>query len=63
VRVEITADTLTVDDDGAGPVDERPGNGLHGLAERARRSGARVEAARGPLGGYRLLVTTQEGPR
>ncbi|QHT56117.1 sensor histidine kinase [Cellulomonas sp. H30R-01] len=59
VRVGITADTLTVDDDGAGPVDGRPGNGLHGLAERARRSGARVEATRGPLGGYRLLVTTQ----
>lgn len=59
VRVEVTADTLTVDDDGTGPVDERPGNGLHGLSERARRSGARVEATRGPLGGYRLLVTTQ----
>ncbi len=66
VRVTMTADTLTVDDDGDGPPGEAPGdavgdgNGLHGLVERARQSGARVEVSRGPLGGYRLLVTTKE---
>jgi two-component system sensor histidine kinase DesK len=61
VVVTMTADTLTMDDDGRGPDDDRAaGNGLHGLAERARRAGARVEVTRGPLGGYRLLVTTGE---
>ncbi len=58
VRVTMTADTLTIDDDGAGPDGDTPGNGLHGLTERARQVGARVEMSRGPLGGYRLLVTT-----
>ncbi|MEN0130074.1 MAG: histidine kinase [Brevundimonas sp.] len=60
VEIAMTADTLTVDDDGDGaPADER-GNGLHGLVERARTAGARVEVSTGPLGGYRLLVTTRE---
>ncbi|WP_456817941.1 sensor histidine kinase [Cellulomonas sp. URHB0016] len=59
VKVSMTPDTLTIDDDGAGPDgDVASGNGLHGLAERARQVGARVEISRGPLGGYRLLVTT-----
>jgi len=58
VRVTMTPDTLTIDDDGAGPDGDTPGNGLHGLTERARQVGARVEMSRGPLGGYRLLVTT-----
>ncbi|WP_203748509.1 sensor histidine kinase [Cellulomonas chitinilytica] len=59
VRVTMTPDTLTIDDDGAGPDGDAPaGNGLHGLTERARQVGARVEMSRGPLGGYRLLVTT-----
>lgn len=64
VVVTMTSDTLTVDDDGRGPVDDPgAGNGLHGLTERARRAGARVEVTRGPLGGYRLLVTTEGTPR
>lgn len=71
VRVTITADSLTVDDDGAGPQDgdtthpaaDRDGNGLHGLAARAREAGGRVTVSRGPLGGYRLHVTTREDDR
>lgn len=60
VRIAMTADTLTVDDDGTGPAAGERGNGLHGLHERARGAGARVEVSTGPLGGYRLLVTTRE---
>ncbi|KQY24781.1 hypothetical protein ASD16_04615 [Cellulomonas sp. Root485] len=61
VRVTMTGDTLIVDDDGYGPAntDVVPGNGLRGLTERARESRARVEVSASPLGGYRLLVTTQ----
>lgn len=61
VRVTMTGDTLIVDDDGYGPAnaDVIPGNGLRGLTERARHSRARVEVSPGPLGGYRLLVTTK----
>ena len=60
VQIAMTADTLTVDDDGTGPAADDRGNGLHGLVERARSAGARVEVSTGPLGGYRLLVTTRE---
>ncbi len=70
VVVTMTDDTLTMDDDGRGPDSAvgdcepgGPGNGLHGLVERARHAGARVEMTRGPLGGYRLLVTTTEAAR
>lgn len=64
VRVTMTGDTLIVDDDGSGPVgtDGTAGNGLRGLTERARASRARVEVSGSPLGGYRLLVTTQGAP-
>lgn len=68
VRITMTADTLTIDDDGpdgadaAGPAGPAGGNGLHGLAERARAAGARVETGRGPLGGFRLRVTTTPAP-
>ncbi|MCG7287152.1 histidine kinase [Cellulomonas sp. ACRRI] len=63
VAVTLSADTLTIDDDGADGVaadaaGRGPGTGLAGLSERARRAGARVETGRGPLGGYRLRVTT-----
>lgn len=60
VSVTLSADTLTIDDDGADAADapgRGSGNGLAGLSERARRAGARVETGRGPLGGYRLRVT------
>lgn len=64
VRVTMSCDTLTVDDDGYGPavVDAVPGNGLNGLTERARAARAHVTVTASPLGGYRLLVTTK-GPR
>lgn len=63
VAVTLSADTLTIDDDGAvedaaDAAGRTPGTGLAGLSERARRAGARVETGRGPLGGYRLRVTT-----
>lgn len=59
VRVTMTPDTLTFDDDGQGLApDPAAGNGLRGLTERARAAGARVSASRSPLGGYRLRVTT-----
>lgn len=73
VEVTMTADTLVVEDDGGGPGDVAgeattatgtpPGNGLHGLTERARRAHAVVEVSRGSLGGYRLMVTTDGGQR
>jgi two-component system sensor histidine kinase DesK len=48
-------------DDGAGPqsrqVNGSPGNGLAGLAERARSLHGRLEAGARPDGGYRLAVT------
>ena len=61
VRVTMSCDTLTVDDDGSGPaaVDAGPGNGLIGLTERARAARAHVRVSVSPLGGYRLLVTTK----
>jgi two-component system, NarL family, sensor histidine kinase DesK len=61
VRVTMTRDTLTVDDDGDGPAaaDAVPGNGLVGLTQRARAVRAHVEVTASPLGGYRLLVTTK----
>ncbi|WP_165350526.1 sensor histidine kinase [Xylanimonas protaetiae] len=59
-HVVVTLDdgALVVDDDGRGPdagavVD---GNGLRGLAERARAAGARLVTGRGPLGGFRIAV-------
>jgi two-component system sensor histidine kinase DesK len=59
VRVTMTEDTLTFDDDGHGLAqDPAAGNGLRGLTERARAAGGRVSASRSPLGGYRLRVTT-----
>ncbi|ROS31012.1 two-component system sensor histidine kinase DesK [Cellulomonas sp. PhB150] len=58
VQITMTANTLTVDDDGTGPAADERGNGLHGLVERARAAGARVEVSTSPLGGFRLLVTT-----
>ncbi|MDM7831526.1 sensor histidine kinase [Cellulomonas edaphi] len=60
VQITMTPDSLTVDDDGTGPAADDRGNGLRGLVERARAAGARVEVTTGPLGGYRLLVTTRE---
>jgi len=59
VRVTMTADTLTFDDDGQGlAADPSAGNGLRGLTERARAAGAHVDVSRSPLGGYRLQIST-----
>ncbi|MDM7853746.1 sensor histidine kinase [Cellulomonas alba] len=59
VRVTMTADTLTFDDDGQGlRTDPASGNGLRGLTERARAAGAHVAVSRSPLGGYRLQIST-----
>ena len=69
VEVTMTADSLTVDDDGHGPSHEpngapaAAGNGLHGLTERARAARARLEVSTSPLGGYRLAVTTRNEGR
>ncbi len=65
VRVTMTDDTLTVEDDGHGPsaVDVVPGNGLRGLCERARQVGAHVAVTASPLGGYQLQVTTRGAAR
>lgn|GEM_PF-155079 len=63
VQITMGPDTLTVDDDGTGPAEDERGNGLHGLVERARAAGARVEVSASPLGGYRLLVTTRDDAR
>ncbi|WP_425956676.1 sensor histidine kinase [Xylanimonas sp. McL0601] len=58
VVVTLDADTLTVDDDGRGPDRDAAGdgNGLRGLAERARAAGATLATSRGPLGGFRVAV-------
>ncbi|WP_165399813.1 sensor histidine kinase [Xylanimonas ulmi] len=52
---------VTVDDDGRGPDAATgggdDGNGLRGLAERARAAGATLTTGRSPLGGFRLAVT------
>lgn len=59
--VELSAVELVVSDDGRGPArpaDGAPdGSGLGGLAERARRAGARVSTGRSSAGGFRLAVT------
>lgn len=69
VEVTMTADSLVVDDDGHGPSGgsggepTAPGNGLHGLTERARAARARVEVSTSPLGGYRLAVIARNEGR
>ena len=70
-RITVAPDALTIDDDGPSGIPDSgatppAGNGLGGLVERARAAGARVETSRGPLGGFRLRVTTlppDGGPR
>lgn len=61
---------LTMTDDGAGRwaggpggdgEDHSAGFGLRSLQERARSLGGRVEAGRGPTGGYRLVATVPLG--
>lgn len=69
VEVTMTADSLVVDDDGHGPSGgagggpTAPGNGLHGLTERARAARARLEVSTSPLGGYRLAVIARNEGR
>lgn len=57
VQIRLSPAELVVQDDGRGaglPGDG--GNGLVGLAERARLVGAVVESGPGPSGGFRLVV-------
>lgn len=61
VAVTLARGTLLIDDDGRGPgpqgqVTRAEGNGLPGLAERARSVGLVVETGSSPLGGLRLAV-------
>lgn len=56
VRITMTADSLVVEDDGRGQSGVPAGNGLTGLAERARAVGAILESGGVPGGGYRLAV-------
>ncbi|WP_165362498.1 sensor histidine kinase [Promicromonospora panici] len=60
--VTLTSDALVIDDDGRGIHQGEPassgggGNGLRGLAERARAVGLVVQTGPSPLGGLRLAV-------
>lgn len=54
--------TLVVRDDGAGGPGPH-GNGLHGLAERARQAGLALRAAAGPRGGFEVRLEAQPEPR
>jgi two-component system sensor histidine kinase DesK len=62
VAVTLTSDALVIDDDGRGLRPSSPaasgggGNGLTGLAERARDAGLDLETGPSPLGGARLAV-------
>ncbi|MFF1629109.1 sensor histidine kinase [Streptomyces sp. NPDC058272] len=67
VELDWTEDalTLTVTDDGRGPVRSRPdgggsagpgGHGLIGIRERAAACGGSAESGRGPDGGFRVTV-------
>lgn len=62
VVVALTPASIVMDDDGRGLPPDRPtssgGNGLRGLAERARAAGLVVETGPSPLGGLRLAVHT-----
>lgn len=55
--VELSPTELVVSDDGRGPGAAGCGSGLTGLAERARRAGARVSTGPSSAGGFRLSVT------
>jgi two-component system sensor histidine kinase DesK len=58
VVVTLSADEIVMDDDGRGPGGDaaRDGNGLRGLAERARAAGAWLVTGRSPMAGFRLAV-------
>ena len=62
--VTLTADRITIEDDGSGPADPardpdgRPGTGLHGLAERAADAGGALRIGRSPRGGFLVEVST-----
>jgi two-component system, NarL family, sensor histidine kinase DesK len=65
VAVTLAPGTLLVDDDGRGPGEPTAGaggNGLTGLAERARSTGLVVETGPSPLGGLRLAVRVPDRP-
>ncbi|MDC0771235.1 sensor histidine kinase [Streptomyces sp. HD] len=48
--------TVTVTDDGRGPVTGQGGHGLIGIRERAAACGGSAQAGRGPEGGFRVVV-------
>ncbi|NUT28693.1 MAG: sensor histidine kinase [Streptomyces sp.] len=48
--------TLTVTDDGRGPVTGHGGHGLIGIRERAAACGGSARAGRGPEGGFEVVV-------
>ncbi|MDQ3632419.1 MAG: sensor histidine kinase, partial [Actinomycetota bacterium] len=62
ITVEVGGDSVdvTVEDDGAaltpvgGPVEAGSGNGVRGMTERATTLGGRLDAGRGPDGGWRV---------
>ncbi len=63
--VTLTAASVQVDDDGAGPgtaPSSAPGHGLSGLRQRAEGAGARVWTGRSRLGGFRLEVVAALEP-
>jgi two-component system sensor histidine kinase DesK len=68
VVVTLTPRSFAIDDDGRGARGDRPtasvggGNGLPGLADRARTVGLVVETGPSPLGGLRLAVHAPPAP-
>ncbi|MEE4543417.1 sensor histidine kinase [Streptomyces sp. V4-01] len=63
LRVEDGLATLTVSDDGRGPVaDQRSGNGLTGLTERLILAGGTLDTGRSGDGGFRLTATVPADP-
>nr|WP_246306849.1 sensor histidine kinase [Herbiconiux flava] len=63
-RIRIAEDSVTIDDDGTGPVvtavggpSAAPSTGLRGLRERVESVGGTLEVGRGELGGFALTVT------
>ncbi|WP_460886675.1 sensor histidine kinase [Promicromonospora xylanilytica] len=59
VRVDLTPDTLVIEDDGQGQVvgESSGGHGLNGLGARAHAAGATLEHGPRPGGGFRLAAT------
>jgi signal transduction histidine kinase len=56
LRYDACALTIEVDDDGRAVHPPREGNGVAGMAERARALGGTLDAGPGPGGGFRVLA-------